>query len=263
MNPFYFGSHERPLFGIYEAARSSKASRAVVLCHPWGAEYTHAYRGMRQLAKMLTVNGIHTLRFDYFGTGDSGGEQTAGDLSGWETDIRSAIEELKDTTGAARVGLVGMRLGATLAANVAVRIGEVVNSLVLWDPVVSGAEYLTEVHHAARTAGLLPKCAVARSADRGGGHEILGFPLTESLAAGLRRIDLAALAPALPRRTLVAVSQPLVSHVSLQRALDQRQAPLPIEHIDSPPGWIEWPLYHPSAGTVPVKMLQRIVEWLA
>jgi pimeloyl-ACP methyl ester carboxylesterase len=263
MNPFYFGVHERQLLGLYEAAQGSKATRAVVLCHPWAAEYIHAYRAMRQLAKMLTVNGVHTLRFDYFGTGDSFGDMTAGDLSGWETDIQSAIEELKDITGAAQVSLVGVRLGATLAAKVAVRVGAVVKSLVLWDPVVSGVEYLTELHYAAQTGWLLRKSAVARPADQGGGHEIMGFPLTESLAARIRRIDLAALAPALPHRTLVVVSQPVRSHVTLQRVLDQRQTPLAIEHIDSPPAWVEWPLYHPRAGTLPVKILQRIVEWMA
>ena len=103
---------------------------------------------------------------------------------------------------------------------------------------------------------LLPKSAATRPADQGGGHEIMGFPLTESMAAAVKRIDLAALAPALPGRTLVVVSQPLRSHESLQRALGQRPAPLTIEYIDSPPGWIEWPIHHPLAGTVPVKVLQ-------
>jgi pimeloyl-ACP methyl ester carboxylesterase len=263
MNPFYFGSPDRRLFGIYEAARRSKASRAVVLCHPWGAEYIHAYRAMRQLAKMLTSNGIHTLRFDYFGTGDSAGDTTAYDLSGWATDIQSAIEELKATTGTKRVSLVGLRLGATLAANVAMRVGADINSLVLWDPVVSGLEYLAEIHNAAtRRRWLLRRSAVARSVDQGGGHEIMGFSLTESVAAEIKLIDLVAQAPALPQRTLVVASQRLGSHACFQRALDLRPARLAIEHIDCPPGWIEWPGHHPLAGTVPVKVLQRIVEWL-
>jgi uncharacterized protein len=263
MNPFYFGTHERRLLGVYEAARRSKASRGVVLCHPWGAEYIHAYRAMRQLAKMLTANGFHTLRFDYFGTGDSAGSTTAGDIGGWEIDIQSAIEELKDTTGISRVSLIGLRLGATLAANVAVRADSLVNSLVLWDPIVSGAEYLTELHRGARRGWLLFKPAVARPRDKGGGHDIMGFPLTESVTDDIRRIDLAALAPALPRRTLVVVSQPLGSHASLQRALDGRQTPFAIERIDCPAAWLEWPIHHPLAGTVPVKILQRIVEWMA
>jgi pimeloyl-ACP methyl ester carboxylesterase len=264
MTPFFFGAPERRLLGIYEAARHAKVSRAVVLCHPWGAEYIHAYRAMRQLAKMLTSDGIHTLRFDYFGTGDSAGDTTAGDLSGWETDIQSAIEELKDTTGSRRVSLVGLRLGATLAANVAMRVGAEVDALVLWDPVVSGPEYLAEVYNAAAGRGwLFPRPAEARPADRGGGHEIMGFPLIESVAAEVKRIDLVAQAPALPHHTLVVTSQRLGSHACFQRALAQRPARLAIEHIDCPPGWIEWPRHHPLAGTVPIKVLQRIVEWLA
>jgi uncharacterized protein len=263
MNPFYFGTHDRRLLGVYESARRSKGSRAVVLCHPWGAEYIHAYRAMRQLAKMLTANGIHTLRFDYFGTGDSAGSTTAGDIRGWEIDIQSAIEELKETTGVSRVSLIGLRLGATLAANVAVQLDSLVNSLVLWDPIVSGTEYLTELHRSARRGWLLLKPAVARPRDEGGGHDIMGFPLTESVTEDIRRIDLPALAPALPQRTLVVLSQPLGSHAGLQRALDRRQTPFAIERIDCPAAWIEWPIHHPLAGTVPVKILQRIVEWLA
>jgi hypothetical protein len=79
----------------------------------------------------------------------------------------------------------------------------------------------------------------------------------------IKRFDLAALVPALPQRTLVVVSQPLGSHASLQHALDQRPARLTIDHLDSPPGWVEWPIHHPLSGTVPVEVLQRIVEWLA
>ena len=261
MNVFYFGDPDRRLLGVYEPARREKANRAVVLCHPWGPEYIYAYRAMRQLAKMLAANGIHTLRFDYFGTGDSAGSMTAGDLSGWQTDIQSAIEELKDTAGVSRVSLVGLRLGATLAANVAVRPGSRVDSLVLWDPVVSGAEYLAELYHTSRRGWLRLKAPARRSAEEGGGHEIMGFPLTEAMAQAIRLLDLAALAPTLPHRTLVAISQRVASHEALRRALNQRQTPLAIEHIDSPPGWVEWPMHHPLAGTVPVKILQRIVEW--
>jgi uncharacterized protein len=262
MNPYYFGTHERRLFGIHEAAQRSVISRGVVLCHPWGGEYIHAYRAMRQLSKMLSANGIHTLRFDYFGTGDSDGETSVGDFSGWEADIESAIGELKEAAGATRISLIGLRLGATLAANVAVRVGAEINSLVLWDPVVSGVEYLAEVQRAARTGWLRPRSGLVAPAHQRRGHEAMGLRLTETDAAALRRIDLAAVAPALPDRTLLVASQPLGSHASFQRALDQRQPPLAIEHIDSPPGWIEWPVDHPLAGTVPVKVLQRIVEWL-
>ena len=105
MTPFYFGDRRRRLFGIYEpAVLKSVGKRAAVLCYPWGAEYVHAHRTMRQLAVRLSAAGIDTLRFDFFGTGDSAGEMVDADLAGWETDIELAIEELRRRTalGAAR-----------------------------------------------------------------------------------------------------------------------------------------------------------------
>ena len=54
----------------------------------------------------------------------------------------------------------------------------------------------------------------------------------------------------------------LLAHERFQRALVQQNRPLVLEHIDSPLAWIEWPVDHPQAGAMPVKVLQRIVEWL-
>jgi pimeloyl-ACP methyl ester carboxylesterase len=263
MNVFFFGGGERRLFGVYEAARRIDSTRAAVLCPAWGTEYIHAHRAMRRLAKMLTAENVHTLRFDYFGVGDSAGETEAGGLRGWETDIRTAVEELKDSTGARQVSLVGLRLGATLAANVAVEEAANVGSLVLWDPVVYGTEHLAELYRTAGTGRLWKRRPGAGSKNVCGVHNIMGFPMTAALAAEIRQIDLAALAPRLPARTLTLASQAVPSHVRLQQALDQRKAALAVEHIDSPPVCVEWPLGHPLAGTVPVQVLQRIVEWLA
>jgi pimeloyl-ACP methyl ester carboxylesterase len=259
MNPIYFGNGRRRLFGIYESPRVGSANtRAVVLCHPWGSEYVHAHRSMRQLAIKLTVAGFHCLRFDYFGTGDSAGDTTEGELKGWEADIESAIEELQETTGRAEVSLVGLRLGATLAASVAAKQRGAIETLVLWDPVVSGEEYLQGLHVA---SALMPRRQpAARPAESGGGHEILGFPLPASLAREFQAIDLSALLPLLPARTLILVSHPLPSHDSLRPALAMRSAgSLPIEHVVDMPAWIEtWP----STGATPVKVLQRIALWL-
>lgn len=259
MNPIYFGNGRRRLFGIYKSARVGSANtRAVVLCHPWGSEYVHAHRSMRQLAIKLTVAGFHCLRFDYFGTGDSAGDTTEGDLKGWEADIESAIEELQETTGGAEVSLVGLRLGATLAAFVAAKQRGAIETLVLWDPVVSGEEYLQGLHVA---SALMPRRQpAARPAESGGGHEILGFPLPASLAREFQAIDLSALLPLLPARMLILVSHPLPSHNSLRPALAMRSAgSLPIEHVVDMPAWIET---RTSTGATPVKVLQRIALWL-
>lgn len=262
MNPFYFGTSERRLFGLYEAARRGPARHAVVLCHPWGAEYLHAYRAMRQLSQMLAAAGIHSLRFDYFGTGDSAGEMTEARLSDWETDIQSAMRELMDITESPRVALVGLRLGATLAADVATKCGAEIDSLVLWDPVVRGEEHVEELRLACWNGAFVSSAPTERPPEIGGGYEILGFPLTAAMADELKNFDLTALAPALPERTLIVASQSLDSHAGLREGLRRRAAgPLAFEQVESLPSWIEWPLGDPRAGATPVKVLQRIVEW--
>lgn len=252
MNPYFFGTGERRLFGLYTPGHSGGApDRAAVLCHPWGQEYLRAHRSMRHLANLLTRAGVHVLRFDYFGTGDSDGDITGGDLAGWQGDIEMAIDELRDTTGATRVGLVGLRLGATLAAAVAANRPDDVDRLVLWDPVVQGEEYAHELRQTSSAPG--------RSSPDGS-MEVLGFVLTGRMLREIGSIDLPTLVPSLPRRTLVVASQPLRSHGALRTVMDGRGAGGPsIEDIPSPPAWLED--RNTGVGAIPVPVLQRIVQW--
>ena len=256
MNAFYFGTGTRRLFGIYEPARAGSAGpRAAVICNPWGSEYLHAHRSMRQVAIRLSAAGYHTLRFDYFGTGDAAGDLLDADLKGWEADIECALQELKDMSGAPGVTLVGLRLGATLAAVVAAREPTAVDAVVLWDPVVFGSEYLSALYSTS-TARAHDK-AQPLVPEHGGGVEILGFRLSDAMAQEIRALQLPALIPALPDRTLVIVSEQLASHEILRSAMVGRQA---FEHMTSVAPWIENPT---NAGVLPVNILQRIPAWLA
>jgi uncharacterized protein len=143
VNLLSLGSAQRRLFAIHEAAAATtRPPRAVVLCNPWGAEYTYAHRSMRQLALKLALSGCHTLRFDYFGTGDSGGDESDADLAGCESDVESAMEALSDIAGTPQVTLIGLRAGANIAANVAARRASMVEALVLWDPILAGLQSL-------------------------------------------------------------------------------------------------------------------------
>lgn len=255
MTPFYFGSGGRRLFGIYEpAASGSGSARAAVLCYPWGSEYVHAHRAMRQLGTKLAPAGFHTLRFDYFGTGDSAGEITEASLSGWEADIELAIDEAKNMTRATRVTLIGLRLGATLAATVAAKRPSEVNALVLWDPVVSGAEYLKELMSPSR-----PAQGISAVLSEENCYEIGGFVLTPHMAGQFRAVDLLHLrAPSI--RTLILTSVSLPPHQGLYLARPRRgDESLTIEHIPDISPWIE---DSTQTGALPVRVMQRIVQWL-
>ena len=258
MNPFYFGTSQRRLFGIYEpAVFGSVGKRAAVLCHPWGSEYLHAYRSMRQLAIKLSVAGFHTLRFDFFGTGDSAGDMMDADLKGWETDVELAMEELKDIVGATQVALIGLRVGAALAAKVAASRSREVNALVLWDPVVSGQEYLQSLGAAHRPNAYRLDSESAKSELT---LEIRGGPLTANMVRDFEAIDLGTLISAPPVRTLIVVTERLPSHETLCPIPTGRAAgSLAIEHIASVRPWIE---DNANTGSVPASVIQRIVTWL-
>jgi uncharacterized protein len=143
--PNFFGDQSRQLLGIYHAPDPDTARDAgVVLCYPAPQEYSQSHWAFQKLATMLASAGLHVLRFDYFATGDSYGRADEGTLVQWSADIEAAAQELRDVAGIRRVSLVGMRLGAVLA-NRAVVSGLRVRDLVLWDPVVNGQRYVSEL----------------------------------------------------------------------------------------------------------------------
>lgn len=172
-------------------------------------------------------------------------------LHGWEEDIETAIEELQDTSGATRVVLVGLRLGATLATHVAARKKKVVEALALWDPVVSGPEYLDEL------LGGSPA-----NAGGAGEHGVRGFPLSSAFASELRAIDLSQLVSSLPARTRLIASAPLPSHEVFRAELERHgRSDVTVEQVDNLRAWIEYRDY--GAGAIPAKILDAIVRWVS
>ncbi|MEP7209271.1 MAG: hypothetical protein ABI740_00410 [Alphaproteobacteria bacterium] len=215
---------------------------------------------MRQLAILLAEAGIHSLRFDYYATGDSAGEDAEGDIAGWRQDILTATEELTSLAGVTRITAVGLRLGATLAAQASVDLGKTIESLVLWDPITEGSGYIEELYAECRAQPIVKREPVPRSTSDGGGFEILGFPLTARIGRELEGLSLAAIARDISCPVRAVVSGPEAA-VELSRAALKPVSSLTIEQIETPPIWFEdWPR---NSGVVPIKILQQIVQWVA
>ncbi len=220
MHLLQFGSSQKRLFGVYHAPEGPKGSRGgIVLCQPHGHEYVRAHRSLRNLAVRLSGAGVHVLRFDYFGTGDSAGDSDAGTFAQWQQDVGSAIDELKDMGNLSRVSLVGVRLGATLAA-LAASSRKDVDALVLWDPIVRGAAYVKEQLDL-QSQWLDTRRWVKVPAAYPDGREIIGFPLTPELEAELNAVDLLGVTRWPAKRTLVVTSRgvdaaPLEAHLAAQ-----------------------------------------------
>src|SRR5262249_27287400 len=95
------------------------------------------------LAERLADDGHLVLRLDLSGMGDSSGNLWDPDrVQAWSDDIAAGVAELR-ARGAEHISVVGLRLGALLAALVAPALG--VDRLVAWLPVSSGRRYAREL----------------------------------------------------------------------------------------------------------------------
>jgi uncharacterized protein len=187
-------------------SRLHPRSAAVLLCNPFGEEAARAHRLYRVMARKLEEAGYAAMRFDYAGTGDSGGDIADFGVEDWLQDIAAAAELLRRESGVQRIALVGLRLGGTLAALCAQRGLLRAAHLMLWDPVVDGAEYLRELgraHRAYMQAELGRPAAIADGDDGAQLQEALGTPISARLHAELVAIDLAKEAPTAAMTTVL------------------------------------------------------------
>ncbi len=149
MQARYFSSNGDQVFGVYHPAESfdnpncgNPSPMAVVICPPFGQEAIRAHKCLLSLANRLSRQGCHVLRFAYRGTDDSSlWSDEILSLNDWRQDILAAKSELKRLSGCASVMLVGLRLGANLAVDVA-QESEDVHSVLLWEPISDGSHYL-------------------------------------------------------------------------------------------------------------------------
>ena len=189
--PIYFGPGEG-LFGVFHPADATpRRAGAIVLCYPSGHEYLRVQRTFRNAAVALTRLGFAVLRFDYSGTGDSAGDGSEATLSRWRADLDAAIAEVQRRSGAARVGLAGLRLGASIAWLTAAARRDV-DAVVAWDPIVDGHAWV-EAQRALEDRWLADPSRV-RSAARTA-ETLLGFPFPTALEQSLREMRLETAAP--------------------------------------------------------------------
>ena len=217
MTPLFFGSSERRLFGVHhEAQAKNRARHAVLLCYPGAQEYNGAHWAFRRFARMLARAGHDVLRFDYFGTGDSAGESEEGRPDVWVDNVIEAASELREIAQARSISIVGMRLGATLALKACAKELKA-KALLLWDPVVSGRDYLRELEDfdKRRNIWLL-------HADRVDSHpdELFGFTFPADLRASLRALDACEKPAPQAERVVIATLEHRTAYATLKQSLE-------------------------------------------
>ena len=146
--PLFLKNNNYNLFGVLHKPDIPNSALipynlGIVFCHPFAEEKLIAHRVMVNLARRFTKEGLYCFRFDYMGHGDSDGNFDDSTIATRLSDIRCAIEFLRERTGVKMIGLLGVRLGATLAALTCNNLSEI-DSLILISPIVEGKPYIDQ-----------------------------------------------------------------------------------------------------------------------
>jgi alpha/beta superfamily hydrolase len=261
MQPFHFGPEGQRLFGVYHAPGATQAASAgAVLCYPVLQEYFRSHRAFLRLAALLAARGWHVLRFDYSGCGDSYGDGPR-DPGAWRQDLRIAVRELRERSGAGRLALVGLRAGASLAASAAESV-QPLSDLVLWDPVVDGREYARDLdafrHSATLRASHRQQMARLSPNDRG-----VGLEITPDVMQLLGSLDREEQLNARARRILVLDSQASDATADFARRLGEGRSGVTFNRLSEGPVWGERKKHSPHNVVVPTASLQAIVNWMS
>lgn len=203
VSSFYFGPSES-LYGLYHPAIGKIRSLPVLICPPLGYEYIRCQFLLRTLAERLAEAGVPSLRFDFFGTGDSLGTEIEGTIERWQRDLSAALDELKRRTGSDRIRVFCFRLTAVLALQSLPR--NEIDRWVLWDPAVDGAVYYRELQRMNREK--IHKLLVTRNLRRprkiAGGEELVGTIFGSATIEAIK---------ALSRRDLDLADEPKIRQV--------------------------------------------------
>ncbi len=222
------------------------------------------HRAYRHLSVLLAKSGLHVLRFDYYGCGDSSGEFEDADVEHWLSDLSVAIDEIKDAGGLSTVSLIGFRLGASLAALASTTRTDI-SRLVLWDPVVNGKQYIAELreshgewrrNHLPGAADVVSDNGQAKS-ENSGKLEIIGFPISPKLHDGLEGIDLLKIKNTLAEQIHIFDSLELRKNTDLRDHFASLKANVNYEFVSGSQSWSQ------SGGSdalsIPDSILQSIV----
>lgn len=254
MNPFFFGSSSRPLYGVYHPPSTHPARKeGVLLCPPFGQEYMRAHRTFRQLALLLNKKGFAVLRFDYFGTGDSSGYIEEASTKEWLTNIELASTELKEMAKVEKIHCVGLRLGGLLACASTEKLD--IEKLVLWDTVISGEAYDKELQLEIEKDD---EDYAFNQIDQDGTLHFNGFAMTQKIRDDLQEINLCDMTPK-AKKTLHITSQ----ETNDASTLKQQWAEVDTYNYQLVHATGDWNYVDDFGGILlPQQVVQAVVNWI-
>jgi pimeloyl-ACP methyl ester carboxylesterase len=192
---------------------------------------------------------------DFRGCGDSLGDKDEGCLEQWCDDAEQGLRLLAAQAPDAALLVVGMRLGASIAAMLGARrplAAAPLAALALWDPVMDGHAYLAAAldlqqrrHH------------MQQRVNDAGPFEVLGHRWSATLGAQLRALKVTEIQPS-PATNMLLVDTLQSHHEALLAPWRQRGAAFEYRALQAPDLWSG----DGQVALVPTGVVQAIAAWL-
>lgn len=182
---------------FYTLTMPETYSAVWVFCNPFIEEKVYTASVYKYFSDYLAKNGLAVMRFDYLGDGDSEGTIEDVDLDYWRNDIIDACQYVGSICGNSSLNLFGLRLGASLAWDVANMIK--VEQILLWEPILDGEDYLNQLLRYNLTTQLATygkvneeRSDLIQRLNEGATVNVLGYEIHQSLANTLSNLQLKA-----------------------------------------------------------------------
>lgn len=266
---FFKNIKQKNLFGVLYIPESYLLNKGIIICQPIGEERNKTRRVFVNFAKLLCSAGYHVFLFDYYGEGNSEGDFEEATIETRISDILIAIKFLLQETNVITVGLIGLRLGATLAI-LAAKEEKNVDVVILWNPVVNGNEYFKEWLKFNLTSQMsiykeimFNRNQLENKLINGESIEIEGQIITNKLYEQLRKINLLENIESFSKDTLIVE---MLNDLSLQdqfvnqfvAVLQKNNKNLEFIIIKKSFDWNSFRIYNPE----PEDLFNKTLNWL-
>jgi exosortase A-associated hydrolase 2 len=159
--------------------------QAVIFVPPFAEEMNRSKRMYVLCARLLAEAGIHSIFFDFSGTGDSSGEWGDFDYTDWKNNLIDVYQLTKKISS--KISLITLRDSALISLDLIKQSEIQINKCILWDPVDSGdalIRQLIRMKIANAMAGDLKKITtreVLESVEQSGYLEVGGYHVSSGL----------------------------------------------------------------------------------
>lgn len=160
---------------------TKNSTKGVIFCQSLGHEYIRAHKVICSLANDFSKLGYHSIRFDYFGTGDSTGLNEEINLKSCIDSFSEVLKEFISNYYLNEIIIIGNRFGSLIPLLTDLdKFNDIISNLILWDPLLNGQDYLNEIRNA----------HIERLGKQKSINELIGFKYSTDFINEIRDIEI-------------------------------------------------------------------------